>query len=110
MIRSRFQKLKVDHPPKAYTMSADKYSLYYCLTAHGWVPVDDEDARAHGWVCFYEIKIEQGSGWGRTDRHWCRPKPNPNCDAKSIRQLEEQFPKPVAQTTLSPDSLKALGS
>jgi hypothetical protein len=90
-------------------MSADKYSLYYCLTESGWKAVDDETNLVSGWVCLFEKQVYQGSSWGRTSSHWHKLKTNPAWTADDVDRLEKQFPKPEPKSELSPESLRAIG-
>jgi hypothetical protein len=89
-------------------MSAEKYSLYYCLTRDGWVATEDERT-LDGWVRLYEVKVYQRSGWGSTSREWVLTKTNPVLTREEVEQIEEQFPRPKSQRELSPESLKIIG-
>jgi len=75
-------------------MSTEKYSLFYCLTESGWQPIENEDTHVEGWVEIYELKIYQGSPFGRTSCHPLRLKTNPEFRAEDVKHLEQQFPMP----------------
>ena len=88
-------------------MSADKYSLFYCLTESGWQPIESEDSPTEGWVAMWEIAVYQGSPFGRTSSHPSRLKVNPDVGIENVKRLEQQFvlPDPLH---FSPDELKRL--
>jgi len=89
-------------------MSADKFSLFWCLTENGWALIDEATAPG-GWVRTYEVRVYQGSPFGRESRTWHLLKTNPNWADEDADQLETRFPRPEPQRTLSPEALKALG-
>ena len=89
-------------------MSADKYSLFYCLTESGWSSIE-EGNEPDGWVRIYEVEVDQGSPFGRESRSWRRAKTHPDWTMDAADQLEMKFPRPEKPRELSPESLKALG-
>jgi hypothetical protein len=91
-------------------MSAERDSLYYCLTRDGWIAIDNEDSLVTRWVRLYREEIYQGSPFGPTSRHWHLIKTNPACESDEVERLEKQFPKPESQKELSSESLRSLRS
>jgi hypothetical protein len=89
-------------------MSADKYSEFYCLTETGWSLIE-EGRPPDGWVRIYELRVYQGSPFGRESRTWRAPKTHPDWTKDAADQLEKKFPRPERPHELSPESLKALG-
>jgi hypothetical protein len=87
-------------------MSADKFSIFYCLTESGWQAVKDEHARVEKWVRIYELEVYQGSPIGRTSRHWRLVSTKPEFENEEAGRLEQLFPKPERE--LSPDTIKYL--
>lgn len=91
-------------------MGYDRYSLFYCLTVNGWVSLENDDSQLpEDWVRFYEVKVEQGSGFDRTSRHWQLPKTNPEWKPEDAEKIEKQYPRPKEATTLSDEMLKRIG-
>jgi hypothetical protein len=90
-------------------MSADKYSLFYCLSETGWSTITEEQL-PDGWVRIYELKVYQGSPFGRESQKWQQPKTHPDWTNDAADQLEKKFPKPEGSRELSPEILKALGN
>jgi hypothetical protein len=88
-------------------MSADKYSLFYCLTESGWQPIENEETRVEGWVEIYEVEVYQGSPFGRTSCQSRRLKTNPEFGAEDVKHLEQQFPMPDP-LHISPEELKRI--
>lgn len=88
-------------------MSADKYSVFYCLTESGWQPIENEDTPVEGWVGTCEVVICQGSPFGRTSSHRRRLKVNPKSTAEDAMRLKQQFAMPDP-LYISPDELKRL--
>lgn len=88
-------------------MSADKYSLFYCLTESGWQPIESENSPTEGWVAIWEIAVYQGSPFGRTSSHPRRLKVNPAIGAEDLERLEQQFPVPDP-SRISADELKRI--
>jgi hypothetical protein len=89
-------------------MSADNESLFYCLSEDGWSLIE-EDNPPNGWVRIYEVRIYQGSQFGRESRHWQGPRTNPAWTEEAADQLEKTFPRPERSRELSPEALKGLG-
>jgi hypothetical protein len=89
-------------------MSADKFSLFYCLTEAGWLLIE-ETSRPAGWVRIYELKVYQGSQFGQESRTWHLLKTNADWSLETADQLEMKFPRPERSRELSPESLKVLG-
>jgi hypothetical protein len=89
-------------------MSADKYSLFYCLTRAGWSSVA-EGSTPDRWVRIYEVNVYQGSPFGPESWTWQSPKTHPDWTDKDADLLEEKFPRPERPHELSPEMLKALG-
>ena len=90
-------------------MSADNYSQFYCLTETGWSTIEEGNA-PDGWVRICELKVYQGSQFGRESRTWQEPKTHPNWTIDAADLLEKKFPKPERSRELSPEILKALGT
>jgi hypothetical protein len=88
-------------------MSADRYSLYWCLGQTGWATIQQPDT-PEGWVRIYEEEVYQGSPFGRESRHWHLLKTNGVWSGASADLLEAKFPRPEPRRTLSPEALKAL--
>lgn len=88
-------------------MSADKYSLFYCLSETGWATVE-EGSTPDGWVRIYELNVYQGSPFGRESRTWQQPKTHPDWTDAAADELEKKFPRPERSYGLSPETLKAL--
>ena len=89
-------------------MSADKYSLFYCLTRAGWSFIDEE-SRPAGWVRIYELKVYQGSSFGRESRKWNLLRTNADLTPEAADLLEKEFPRPERPRRLSIESLRVLG-
>lgn len=89
-------------------MSAEKYSLFYCLTKNGWSSIE-EGIEPDGWVRICELEIYQGSPYGRESRHWVRCKTHPEWTSDDADELERKFPRPERSRELSPESLKIFG-
>ncbi|MGA2049158.1 MAG: hypothetical protein ABSG96_15780 [Terracidiphilus sp.] len=89
-------------------MSAEKYSVFWCLSESGWTS-SSEDSAPDGWVRIYEEKVYQGSTFGRESRTWYLLKTNPSWVGRDADQLERKFSRPEPQTSLSPEDIKALG-
>ncbi len=90
-------------------MSADKYSLYYCFSETGWKTIEEGEI-PDGWVRIYELKVYQGSPFGRESRTWQRPKTHPDWTDAAADELEKKFPRPERSYELSPEMLKALSA
>lgn len=88
-------------------MSADKYSLFYCLSENGWKTIEEENT-PDGWVRIYELKVYQGSPFGRESRTWQQPKTHPNWTDAAADELEKKFPRPEISYNLSPEIFEAL--
>lgn len=88
-------------------MSADKCSLFYCLTKDGW-SVIEEGNLPEGWVRISELKVYQGSPFGRESRTWQDPRTNPDWTNEAADELERRFPRPDRSRELSPEVLRAL--
>ncbi len=89
-------------------MSADKYSQFYCLTETGWSAIE-EGSPPEGWVRIYELKVYQGSPFGRESCTWQEPKTSPEWSGEAADLLEKKFTRPERTRELSLESLKALG-
>jgi hypothetical protein len=89
-------------------MSADNFSLFYCLTEAGWLVIDEGNP-PKGWIRICELRVYQGSPFGQESRHWQECKTNPTWTVDAADQLEKKFPRPERSRELSPESLKALG-
>ena len=61
-------------------MSSDKHSQFYCLTETGWALIEEGSA-PDGWVRICELKVYQGSSYGRESRTWQEPKTHPDWTA-----------------------------
>jgi hypothetical protein len=90
-------------------MSADKFSLFHCLTETGWLSIEEDECPPDGWVRIYEEVVYQGSPFGRESRHWQKPKTHSSWAEADADLLEKRFPRPQPSSELSPQSLKALG-
>ena len=90
-------------------MSSDKYSQFYCLTEAGWSLIEEENA-PDGWIRIYELKVYQGSPFGRESQTWQEPKTHPNWTDGAADELEMKFPRPERSYELSPELLRALGT
>jgi hypothetical protein len=90
-------------------MSSDKHSQFYCLTETGWALIEEGSA-PDGWVRICELKVYQGSSYGRESRTWQEPKTHPDWTAAAADELEKKFPRPERSFELSPETLKALGT
>jgi hypothetical protein len=80
-------------------MSADKFTLFYCLTENGWQsPTEVEDASLpDGWIRIYEVTFYQGSPHGQQNEQWrpCRTKENwRNSD---VDEVEQKYQRPTKQ-------------
>jgi len=73
-------------------MSSDKFSLFYCLTETGWSPIE-EGSRPDGWVRICELKVYQGSPFGKESRHWQTPTTHPDWTESAADELEKKFPR-----------------
>lgn len=91
-----------------YKMSADKYSQFFCLTEAGW-SIIEEGTAPDGWVRICELRVYQGSPFGRESRTWRELKTHSGWTKDAADQLEKKFPKPEMSQELSPELLKALG-
>lgn len=89
-------------------MSAERDSLFRCLTQSGWQTIENEDERPAGWVRIYEEEIYQGSPFGRTSRHWRLLGTNDEIGNEAADRLEQQFPKPEPKRELSPETIERL--
>jgi hypothetical protein len=90
-------------------MSSDKNSQFYCLTETGWALIEEGSA-PDGWVRICEIKVYQGSPFGRESRTWQEPKTHPDWTDTTADELEKKFPRPGRSLEISPETLKALGT
>ena len=88
-------------------MSADRCSLFYCLTESGWQPIRNEDERVEGWAAISEVEVYQGSPFGRTSCHPRILKTNPEVGSEEVKHLKQQFPIPDP-LRISPNELKHL--
>jgi hypothetical protein len=88
-------------------MSSDKYSLFYCLTETGWSSIEEGDA-PYGWVRICELKVYQGSPFGKESRHWQTPTTHPGWTESAADELEKKFPRPERSLEVSPDFWKGL--
>jgi hypothetical protein len=88
-------------------MSADKYSLFYCLSETGWTTIEEGET-PDGWVRIYELKVYQGSPFGRESRTWQEPKTHSDWTNAAADELEKKFPRPERSKELSPEALKGL--
>jgi hypothetical protein len=88
-------------------MSADNYSLFYCLSEAGWATIEEGNTPV-GWVRIYELKVYQGSPFGRESRNWQQPKTHPDWTDVAADELEKKFPRPDRSNELFPETLKAL--
>jgi len=89
-------------------MSADKYSLFWCLKEDGWSSIEEENI-PDGWVRIYEVQVYQGSPFGSESRTWHLRKTHTTWNDRDADLLEAKFPRPEPQRTLSPEALKVLG-
>jgi len=89
-------------------MSSDRYSQFYCLTKTGWSLIEEGNP-PDGWVRIYELKVYQGSPFGRESQTWQEPKTHPDWTSAAANELEKKFPRPERSYELSPEILKALG-
>jgi hypothetical protein len=89
-------------------MSADRYSLFNCLTETGWSLIE-QASRPDGWIRIYELEVYQGSPFGRESRTWHLIETHPDWNNDAADILEKKFPRPERSRELSAESLKALG-
>jgi hypothetical protein len=85
-------------------MSADDFNLFYCLRETGWA-LTEEGNEPDSWVRIYEVRVYQGSPFGKESRHWNLIKTNPKWTKQQADLLEENIPRPQASRELSPESL-----
>jgi hypothetical protein len=88
-------------------MSADKFSQFYCLTETGWALIEEGNT-PDGWVRIYELKIYQGSPFGRESRTWQQPRMHPDWTEAAADELEKKFPRPERSFELSAETMKTL--
>jgi hypothetical protein len=88
-------------------MSADRYSMYWCLSETGWATIEGRDT-SEGWVRIYEEEVYQGSPFGRESRHWRLQRANGTWSVTKADLLETKFPRPVPDRKLSAEALKVL--
>ena len=91
-------------------MSADSYSLFYCLNESGWSLMEEETSVPGGWVRVYEGTVYQGSPFGRESRKWNLIKTHPNTTEQEANALEEKFPRPQSPRGLSSESFSRIFS
>lgn len=106
-ILHKFRKPKSLFIEKEEPVSSDKFSLFYCLTDAGWSSIEDGDT-PDGWVRIYELKVYQGSPFGKESRTWQVPTTHPDWTPAAANELEKKFPRPERPLEISPDFWKGL--
>jgi hypothetical protein len=90
-------------------MSADRYSLFYCLQSNGWTSLKDEpEGLTLDWVRIYEVQVYQGSPFGAENREWKLRQENPTWPSSQADELENSFPRPAKNMELSQAALAFL--
>ncbi len=88
-------------------MSAERFSLFHCLTKDGWLPSTEEEERPEGWVRVCEMEVYEGSGFGRESRNWKRCTTNPDFTNEEADLLEIKYPRPSLKLkALFPEALR----
>jgi hypothetical protein len=89
-------------------MSADKFTLFYCLTETGWLsPTEHEDVPLPDhWVRTYEVKVYQGSGFGEQSEDWRLSQTNESKTEVEIASIEEMYPRPKKQMSILSPALE----